>query len=90
MARRLKHNMTSCHLTLSKRARKHQSHTAQIRSRASADGRYGVMEVVSTLDGYRSFLAVETLPNGNQMILSRHRKRTPAIQSLERVARGRG
>jgi hypothetical protein len=89
MAHRSDQNMTTCHLSLAKRARKHLSHTAQIRSWTSQDRRYGIVEVLSLLDGHRSFLAVETLPNGNQMILSRHRKRTPAIQSLERVARGR-
>lgn len=70
---------------LTTRARRRTTISASIRSWRSQDGRYSVEEVNSLLDDYRYYLVTQRLPNGNQVIVSRHRKRTAAVKSCETV-----
>lgn len=67
---------------LATRARRKVTHTAVIRSWRTESGRYSLVEVKSLLDGARYYLAVETLPGGGQVILSRHRKRSAGARAV--------
>lgn len=75
-------------VSLIKRAHRYQTDTATIRSWRSQEGRYSLVEVHSQIDGRRYYLAVETLANGNQVILSRHRKRSAGVRAVEALSNG--
>lgn len=74
-------------MTLTRRARKRTTLTAVIRRWISLDGRYAVDEVNSLYGLPRIYLNVKRLPNAQECVLSRHRKRTAAVRTLERLAR---
>lgn len=65
---------------LTRRAVKRQTCAATIRT--WRDGQFSIAEVRSLFDGAVRFLVIETLENGNQIIISRHRKRSAAVKAL--------
>ena len=70
-------------MNLATRARVHTSDTATIRTWRARDTTYALVEVVSLYEhGRRRYLVVDHLPNGNQYIISRHRRKSAALKSL--------
>lgn len=74
-------------MTLTRRARKRTTLTAEIRRWLSLDGRYAVDEVNSIYGLPRRYLTVQRLPNAQECVLSRHRKRSAAVRVLEQLVR---
>jgi hypothetical protein len=70
-------------MTLAKRARVLLTTTARIRTWPTPDGRYALEEIESLLGFPRRYIVAERLPNGNELPISHHRKRSAAIKRLQ-------
>ena len=73
-------------IQLAKRARRKQTPVANIRTWQTADKRWAVDEIKSRYRLPTRYLVVERLANGNERIVSRHRKRRAAERALCRMA----
>lgn len=71
--------------SLRKKYKKRINSTSEIHSWATTDGKHFVEEINSTLEFSRYYILVEQLDNGNQHILSRHRKRASAVKALDKI-----
>lgn len=69
---------------LSSRATKRLTAAAVIRTWQTKDRRYAVEEIKSLFGLPTRYLVVERLANGNEAIISEHRKREPAVEALAR------
>ena len=78
-------------LSIAKRASKRQTPTAVIREWAVRTERqvsaYSIVEVINLYGLSKRYLAVRTCAGGGQFVVSRHRKRSGVIRSLERIVR---
>ena len=74
-------------MILAKRANVRSTDTAHIRTWRSRDLPGAIAEIRSLLGLPRYYLAIRLWPNGNESVVSRHRKRKAAIESLERRLR---
>jgi hypothetical protein len=70
-------------MTLSKRAKVTETSTARMKSWYTPDRQQRVVEIKSKLGLSKRYLVCRRLENGNEVIVSRHRKKVRAIKTLE-------
>lgn len=73
-------------MILAKRARVRTTDTSTVRTWIARDLPYAIAELRSLFGLRRYYIAIRRHPNGNESIVSRHRKRSAAIRSIEQHA----
>ena len=68
-----------------KRARKYETSVAKFRRWRSTCGQFALVEITSTLGLSKRYVVVERHGNGNESVVSRHRKRRAAERRLAQL-----
>ena len=74
-------------ITWAKRAAIRRTATGRLRRYRALGQPYAVVELQSQLGLPRRWLAIQRLPNGNELIIGRHRTRRAAERRAEQTAR---